>query len=97
MKEPIYADEVKASAEKQQEKQFKHLGTLRPHAGHTLFEINHATQEVKQAEYLTQDVDFMDAANKNISLKKKLLVKEGCEYVSALNMKNAIKKYNKGR
>ena len=63
---------------------FKKVGSLTPHAGHTLFEINHNTQQVVVAEFIPSE-----------SGKKKVLVKEGCEYVSALNMKNAIKKYLK--
>ncbi len=54
--------------------------------GHTLFEINHITKQVLVAETFIDDKG-----------KRRCMPKDGCEYVAALNMKNAIKKYNKGR
>ena len=64
---------------------FKKVGTTHIHAGHTLFEINHITKEVIPAS-----IEIVDG-------KKRVMVKSGCEYIAALNLKNAIKKYNKGK
>lgn len=55
------------------------------HQGHTLFEINHITKEVLP-------VTIFKADGKSI-----IYPQAGCEYVAALNMPNAIKKYNKGK
>jgi hypothetical protein len=54
--------------------------------GHTLFEINHHTKEIVVAN------TFVDEQG-----KRRCMPQEGCEYVAALNMKNAIKKYNRGK
>lgn len=53
------------------------------HKGHTLFEINHISKEIVAVPVFEQDGKF------------KIYPTPGCEYVAALNMKNAIKKYNK--
>ncbi len=55
------------------------------HQGHTLFMINHITKEIVVADV------FIDG------IKNKIIPEPGCEYAAALNMKNAIKKYNKGK
>ncbi len=63
-----------------------HLVMIRQ--GHTVFEINHITKEVV-------------VANTYPDVKRPALIrivkKDGCDYVSALNMKNAIKQFNKRR
>lgn len=53
------------------------------HKGHTLFEINHISKEIVVCPVLEQDG------------KLKICLTPGCEYVAVLNIKNAIKKYNK--
>lgn len=53
------------------------------HKGHTLFEVNHVSKEVVAVPVFEQDG------------KLKICLAPGCEYVAALNIRNAIKKYNK--
>lgn len=55
------------------------------HQGHTIFKINHITKEVLVADVVVDGT------------KRKIIPEDGCEYVAALNMKNAIKHYNKGK
>lgn len=57
---------------------------VKPKAGHVVFEINHVTEQVVLAE------TFKDA---NRPALTRIIKKKGCEYVCALNMKNAIKKF----
>ena len=87
--------EIVNEVKKQQEKQLKFIGQQRPHSGHKCFEINLSTGEINLAEFKEEAISFEDARNGIISGKRKVIVKEGCVYVTALNKKNAIKKLNK--
>ncbi len=53
--------------------------------GHTIFKINHLTKEITVAEVVIDGT------------KRKIIPEDGCEYIAALNLKNAIKHYNKGK
>lgn len=88
-------DEVKVHAEKQQEKQLKHVGTMIPHGGHTLWELDIKTHRVTKAEFQEQYVDFVAASKGEIAHKKKVVVKDGCDYELALNLKNAVKRFRR--
>lgn len=64
-------------------KELKKVGQLRPHRGHTLFKYTVATGRL------------IPMVNQNKTLEKQhrrvVLAEEGCLYVSALNLKNAVK------
>jgi hypothetical protein len=80
-----------------QEKKRVHIGSIRPHKGHTLFEINYKTGEIKKAEFKKQVLNIGEAIHKGVdfvSKKKEIEIKENCVYISALNKENAIKKFN---
>jgi hypothetical protein len=83
----------------QQEKKYelKFDSKIIPHKGHTLYEINTETMEIKQAEYIVQDVTFDPKWIKsNLSTNKKIVKASGMIYISALNKKSALKKFEKG-
>ena len=78
--------------------------------GHTLFEINLETGDCKPAEYVKTDLQVNDfgpqvnmhlqmaaigKAIPNQEIKKKLITKPNCIYISALNIQNAAKKFAK--
>jgi hypothetical protein len=65
-------------------KQLKMVGQLKPHRGHTLFKYRVETGQL--TPILKGEVNPM-RPNKRI-----VLAEEGCLYVTALNLKNAIKK-----
>lgn len=81
-------DQVKLVAEKQQEKQIKFIGSHTPKRGHTLFEVEIETGDIRpvlmEAEISVED-------NGQTVVKKKVVQKEGFIYVSALNKKNVVK------
>lgn len=83
--------EIVAPQEKQFEQVF--IGRIKPHQGHTLFEIDIETGEINKAKFESTDVKWEDAVNGIISKKRKVIVKTGYIYISALNEKNALKKY----
>lgn len=82
----IEKDVVKATTEQQQEKQKTLIGSIRQHKGHTLWEINLIQGKVEPATFKEEKV-LLDG-----SIKKMVVAKEGCIYVSALNKKTATKK-----
>lgn len=75
-----------------QKKQVEHelIGKIIPHEGHTIWEINKETGAIKKAKFSNATYNFMGEN------KKEIIVKQGYEYVSALNRKNALRKYKKG-
>jgi len=91
----IDADATEVHANKQIEKQQVHIGTISPHRGHTLFQINVKTLECTPAEFEKVAVNFVDAQNKNISTTRKVLIKPYFHYESALNAENAKRKFVK--
>ena len=84
--------------EKQQEYQLVYQGTIIPHEGHILYEINLSTNEIKEAEYLAQDyvLDWEWHPSKKPRVDSSVVMNEGCVYISALNKNNAMKKFKKG-
>jgi|GEM_PF-2914929 hypothetical protein len=87
--EPTLKDEVKLHAEKQFEKKtaFLRKEILRP--GHRCFEVNEKTFETKEAQY-ERIVNFNEPDT------RKIVIKENCVYINALNAPNALKVYKKG-
>lgn len=67
----------------------KLLESITPYKGHTLFEINTGTGIIAPATY-DDIISQLDGR-----VRKKVLVKENCLYISCLNKKSAAKKYLK--
>lgn len=82
--------------EQQQKKEAKlvHVGTIIPHQNHTLFKVNIQTHQVSKAEYEISEYYFTGTTA--LPLYNKVIIEEGYEYISALNKKNALKKFLKG-
>ena len=78
------------------EKKRKLVGSMRPNRGHTLYQYNTKTGELIPATFEQQDADFIKAQKGNSLGKRKVVIaQEGCIYVSALNIKNAVKRLSK--
>jgi|688.fasta_scaffold777471_2 hypothetical protein len=73
----------------QNEKQKQLIGSLRIKRGHSLFKIDLSCGVVS----LVDDNEFKSFYTIGGSKKRELIVKEGFWYDSALNKKNAIKKF----
>ena len=85
------ATRVEQVAKKQ--KEYKLIGKQRKVAGHTLFEFNRKTKEIKPANTYRECI--IDAGTGNQIHITKAYVHEGCFYLQALNIKNAEKKLRK--
>lgn len=97
------SERTEVQVKKKQEKELKLVSSIRPYAGHTLYEINNKTLEVTPAQYKKKEYITWDEAlkiyNGNQSrLHTDVIIKQGYTYISALNAKSALKRYiaNKG-
>ena len=86
-------DEVKIVAEVKQEKKRELIGSIKPYQGHKCFELNTSTGEVKLAEFKEVNVNFEAAKNGLANARKVIVIKEDHLYTTALNIKNAIKRF----
>jgi len=95
----------------QNEKKFETVNwEIKQQKGHTVFEINLETGDIKPAEFEQVDL-YLHDINKQLNMhvqmavigtvvsshevKKKLTTKPNCIYISALNIQNAAKKFAK--
>lgn len=84
-----------------QKKQVEHelITSYNPRKGHTLFEINKVTLEIKKAKFIENKTVSWYIAKK---IEKgehvdEVLINNNCVYISALNAKVAMKRYSKGK
>jgi hypothetical protein len=89
----ISPTQIEISVKKNQQKEKELIGKINPHSGHKTFEINNETLEIEEAIF---NNDFAFKYGKNIQ-NKEILIREGYSYVSALNKKNALKQFLKGK
>ena len=90
-------DKDKIVNEAQQKKELRHLASIRPHKGHTLFKFNLKTgvmASVNEDDFEETEVEIMNG-NMVQRKVKKLNVESDTIYASALNAKNAEKKFRK--
>lgn len=90
----INEDPVAEVKQKEQEKKIKKVGTMKPHRGHTVYQYNTETGELTKAIFEEQNAKFNTPLNRQ-GKTKVIMAQEGCIYVSALNIKNAIKRLGK--
>lgn len=84
-------DKMEISIQKKQQKEKELVGKIIPHAGHKVYEINNETLEIKVAQFDMKT--FIIGSNHN---NPEIITRSGYSYVSALNPKNALKKYKQG-
>lgn len=84
-------------APKPQKQEHRFLGTVIRRPGLTLFEYNSKSKTVQVAEVNTQySYRYNEKTKKvGVSSRTRVQVRDGCMYVQALNLKNAIRKVRK--
>jgi Holliday junction resolvase len=82
---------VKESIEiKQQKKESTFLGSIKIRKGHFLFKIKDGIAiKIEESDYRLSEIDL------NGKKKKELIISKDFVYISALNKKNALKKFFK--
>jgi hypothetical protein len=81
--------EISIEKRQEQESKIERVGQLKPQKGHTVFQYNTKTGAITKAVF---EEDLPYAFGKQ---NKRIIVEDGCIYVSALNLKNAAKKVAK--
>jgi Uma2 family endonuclease len=66
------------------------LGSISPKKGHRLFQLNTETGEVTEAHVEGKLVEMPDGRKE---IRKQVFIREKYLYISALNKKNAIKRF----
>jgi len=80
--------EIQAKINKEQ----KYIGSIKHRPGHTLFEINLNTKQVREAVF--ERKVFVGSDGKPV-FQRRVQVNKDCHYLEALNVKNAFKKFQK--
>ena len=94
--ESVSEDKIEILKQTQIEKKRTLIRTIRPKKNHTLFEFDLNKKEVRRAEFIVEkEISFESAMRGETTQKKEVDGKEGCIYISALNLNNAWKKFYK--
>lgn len=89
----IPKDEIQNVRQIEVPKQLQLHNRCIPEKGHTLFEFNVVTRKVVKAEFEeVKDVPFEKKKRFKPITAKKVIMRENCIYISALNIKNCFKK-----
>lgn len=89
----IQKDQIENVKQVEVQKQLQLHDRRIPKKGHTLFEINKITGQVVKAELVElKEVPFEKAKRLQPIATHKVIMKENCFYVSALNIKNLFRK-----
>ena len=91
--------QIEAVVKKEKEIQYVLIESLRPKPGHTLFEINTKTLEIGLAEFITKKTISLFEAIQicDGTYNDEIMIKLDCVYISALNKKNAMKRYHENK
>jgi len=91
--------QIEAVVKKQQATELKFDFSINPLRGHTLFEINTITNEVKPAEFLDKKtISFEEAKSiQKGTYVSEVVRKKDCVYISALNKESALKRYSEDK
>jgi len=88
--EPKHEQKIEVSVKQKKQVEHSLIDKITPYEGHLIWEINTETLEIKLAKFSNATFNLV---GKN---QLEVIQKQGFAYVSALNKKNAIKKFKKG-
>lgn len=92
-------DKIQIEAIIKKKKQIEYVleDSLIPMNGHTLYEINVSTLEIKEAKFIQEKTITLAEAMKIIEGKenREILLTPHCVYISSLNKKNAMDRFHK--
>ncbi len=92
----IHQDKIEITKETEKKYQLNYVGSIKNlNKGQTLFEFDTATLKIVPATFESTEISFADASKGNVSKRKKVIIKQGCLYIPALNVSNVIKKLTK--
>lgn len=83
--------QIEISVKQKKKIEYELIGVIIPYEGHVIWQINKKTLEIERAKFSNATYTYGE------KMKKEIIRKEGFEYVSALNEKNALRKFKQGR
>jgi hypothetical protein len=86
-------ERVEIIAQQQKEHQKLLVGKIIPKRGHAIWQINTETLEVSVPDYSNTVLEYEAAISKDFSRVAEIVILDNCVYISALNAKNALKKF----
>lgn len=86
--QPHLQDQVKIEVPAQHQKKLQLLSRKHFKKGHTLFEFNFKENTIKKLVFEEDKLVSFDGKKQK---HKKVVIKENCVYIPALNVKNAIR------
>lgn len=84
---------VKTEQVRPDKREYKFLGTLRRGDGHTIYEYNIVTEEIKPSMFAISSYNYWSVLKGDYSIRRRINVRENCLYLSALNVENAERKF----
>jgi hypothetical protein len=89
-------EKIELQIQKQQQVEKVLMGKIIPHNNHTVWEICLKTEKIQKATYVEKEqvINFGQEPEKE---NTEVLYREGFAYVSALNKKNAMKKFRQNK
>lgn len=87
------SDGQRTELHQKKQHEYRLVGKQRVVKGHTLFEFDRQTKEIRPAE--VRHIAYIDAGTGRPVYKNRADIKQGCFYIQALNAKNAAKKLHK--
>jgi hypothetical protein len=90
--QPAHKDQIEIVKQVNVKKGVKLQSRILPGDGHNCFEFNIESNELRKAEIKREAIIDI---NKKTSTVNKVMMKDGCIYITALNAKNAVKKLMK--
>jgi len=89
-------EKIELQIQKQQQVEKVLMGKIIPHENHTVWEICLKTEKIQKATYVEKEqaIHFGKEPEKE---NKEVLYREGFSYISALNKKNAMKKFRQNK
>ena len=86
---------IESIIKKKKQVEYKYEGTINPYRGHRVFEINLKSFEIKESEFVKhENITWFEAIHyMKGSWKKEIVVNKDCVYVSALNERSALKRF----
>lgn len=92
--ENLKEDKIEIVKEAELKSELKLIGSFKPKKGHTLFEVNKLTGEVKKAEFEVDTTIHFDKAKnvKQTGTRSEVITKDNCSYHTALNVQNLFRK-----
>ena len=78
-------EDIENVKEEKEQRQTTLLSSIKPSKGHICYEFNTITKDIREAKFEKTDIDWNTAVSGDYSKLKKIIAKQDCIYITALN------------